>query len=491
MIPIDGTSVLPPRYEHAERVADGGMSEVFRATDGVLGRTVAVKLLASRFRNDTDARRRFAREARAAARLSDETHTITVFDVGDWRGRPYIVMEYLSGGSLADLLRRGQPRAPARALAWLEQAALALDHAHAHGVVHRDVKPANLLLDERNNLLVADFGIATAAGLESVTMTGTVLGTVGYLSPEQAAGRPATPASDRYGLAVVAYELLAGERPFVRETLAAEIVAQAHEPVASISARNPLLPAAADGVFSRALDPDPAARYGSCTAFVAALAATFARPLEDGTAAPTLVIPPPRATARGARLLRWGIAVAILAGAGILAVFALGGGHHGAPPAARAAAGTTVSTRPRIPRAKTTTASRPPTTTAPPTAPAQLISHGERLLSRGKALQALPLLQQANRDLNGSGTADEGHADAALAAAIVGVNSCNGVASLVVRADQLLGPQPATDRLAADCHLPPAGPGNGNGNGHGDGQGHGKGNGDGGRGGPGPGGGQR
>ncbi len=483
MSPIEGRSVLPPRYEHAERVAEGGMSEVFRATDGVLGRTVAVKLLASRFRDDSDARRRFAREARAAARLSDETHTITVFDVGDWRDRPYIVMEYLSGGSLADLLRGREPGPPARSLAWLEQAAFALDHAHAHGVVHRDVKPANLLLDERNNLLVADFGIATAAGLESVTLTGTVLGTVGYLSPEQAAGRPATAASDRYALAVVAYELLAGERPFARETLAAEIVAQAHDPVASLSAHNPRLPAAADRVFARALDPDPAARYGSCAAFVAALAAALGGPLEDGTTAPTLVLPPAHATARGASLLRWGIAVAILAGVGILAVFALGSDHPTAPPAARAAAGTTVSTRPPTTRASTTTVSRPPTTTAPPTGPAELIAQGERLLSRGKALQALPLLQRANRDLDGSGTANEGHADAALAAAIVGVSSCNGVSSLVVRADQLLGPQPATDRLAADCHVPPPGPGNRHG--HGGGQGHG--NGIGGRGEPGAG----
>ena len=119
-------------------------------------------------------------------------------------------MEYLGGGSLEDRLRRDGAQPPARALAWLEQVAAALDAAHRHGIVHRDVKPANLLLNERGELRVADFGIASAAGMDSMTLTGTVLGTAGYLSPEQAQGERATPASDLYALAVVAYELLSG-----------------------------------------------------------------------------------------------------------------------------------------------------------------------------------------------------------------------------------------------------------------------------------------
>ena len=475
VITIDDESALPPRYENAERVADGGMSEVFRVTDGVLGRTVAVKLLATRFQSDPAARSRFAREARAAARLSNEPHTVTVFDIGEWRDRPYIVMEYLPGGSLADLLRRGKPIPAERSLAWLEQAAFALDHAHAHGVIHRDVKPANLLLDDRDNVLVADFGIATAAGLESVTLTGTVLGTAGYLAPEQAAGRQATPASDRYGLAVVAYELLAGERPFARGTVVAEIIAQAHDPVASISAHNPQLPGAADSVFARALDPDPAKRFGSCAVFVRALAGALTGPLEDGEAAPTLLLPPTSAAPAGASLRRWGIPVAMLAGAGVLVAIALSVGDRAAAPPTRPAAVAGEASLPSAKSASTTTTLSATTVSAPPAGPAQLIAQGERFLSEGKPLQALPLLQQANRDLNGSGSADEGRADAALAAAIVGVSSCNGVASLVVRADQLLGPQPATDRLAADCQPPGAGAGRDQGNGHGDGGGNGPG----------------
>ena len=165
-------------------------------------------MLADRYAADVGIRERFKREALAAARLSGEPGAITIFDVGEWEGRPFIVMEYLAGGSLEDRLRRDGAQPPARALAWLEQAAAALDAAHRHGIVHRDVKPANLLLNERGELRVADFGIASAAGMDSMTLTGTVLGTAGYLSPEQAQGERATPASDLYALAVVAYELL-------------------------------------------------------------------------------------------------------------------------------------------------------------------------------------------------------------------------------------------------------------------------------------------
>ena len=179
---------------------------------------MAVKLLSDRYAADVGIRERFKREALAAARLSGEAGAVTIFDVGEWEGRPFIVMEYLAGGSLEDRLRRDGAQPPARALAWLEQAAAALDAAHRHGIVHRDVKPANLLLDERGELRVADFGIASAAGMDSMTLTGTVLGTAGYLSPEQAQGERATPASDLYALAIVAYELLSGQRP-VRERL--------------------------------------------------------------------------------------------------------------------------------------------------------------------------------------------------------------------------------------------------------------------------------
>ena len=188
------TDVLPERYRNPVRIGHGAMGDVMRARDTVLDRDVAVKLLATRFAEDADVRARFTREGLAAARLSGEPGIVTVYDVGEWHGRPFIVMEYLAGGSLAERLAQGAPPV-AQALEWLEQAARALDAGHRHGVVHRDVKPANLLLDAGGRVHVADFGVASAGGLDSLTLTGTILGTAGYLSPEQARGERATPAT--------------------------------------------------------------------------------------------------------------------------------------------------------------------------------------------------------------------------------------------------------------------------------------------------------
>ena len=182
------TDILSPRYRDPERIGLGGMGDIYRATDSVLGRDVAVKILAGRYAQDESVRERFTREALSAARLSGEPNIVTIFDVGEHNGRPYIVMEYLAGGSLDDVLRASGAQPPQRVFAWLEQAGRALDAAHARGIVHRDVKPGNLLLDRDGNVHVADFGIASAAGMDSLTMTGTVLGTAGYLSPEQAQG---------------------------------------------------------------------------------------------------------------------------------------------------------------------------------------------------------------------------------------------------------------------------------------------------------------
>src|ERR671927_1481051 len=229
------TDLLPPRYRSPKRIARGGMGEIYRATDSTLGRAVAVKVLAERYARDEAIRTRFTREALAAARLSGEPNIVTIFDVGEHAERPFIVMEYLSGGSLEDRVRRDGAQSPAQALEWLEQAARALDAAHAHGVVHRDVKPANLLLDRNDDIHVADFGIASAAGLDSLTMTGTVLGTAGYLSPEQARGERATDASDRYSLGIVAFELLTGKRPFAADSPTAEAAAHVNAPVPSVS----------------------------------------------------------------------------------------------------------------------------------------------------------------------------------------------------------------------------------------------------------------
>jgi serine/threonine protein kinase len=239
------------------------MASVWEAHDELLGRDVAVKLLGSHLSEDDRARQRFQREARAAAGLSNHPNVVTIFDVGEHDGRTFMVMELLTGGTLADKLRSGDRISTRTALRWLHEAASALDAAHAAGVVHRDVKPANMLLDQNGRLAIADFGIARLALEDQLTATGQVLGTASYISPEQAVGDAATPASDRYALAVVAYELLTGERPFQAEHFAAQARAHVEDAPPRATDRNADLPPEVDGVLERGLDKDPEARWAT------------------------------------------------------------------------------------------------------------------------------------------------------------------------------------------------------------------------------------
>jgi serine/threonine-protein kinase len=276
---------LPDRYRLVRHIANGGMASVWAAEDALLERLVAVKVLAPGYAADPAARRRFTREARAAARVSDHPHVVTVFDIGesiDEVPQAFIVMEHLAGGTVADRLRRNEPVPTPTALRWLREAAAALDTAHEADIVHRDVKPANLLLDERGRLAVGDFGIASIAGDTQVTAAGQVLGTAAYLSPEQARGHAATPASDRYSLAVVAYELLCGRRPFEGDTPIAQ--ARAHAEVEPPEPEGPCRAAAE--VLKHGLAKDPAQRPPTAAAFV--------DDLEDALgddAQPTRVVP--------------------------------------------------------------------------------------------------------------------------------------------------------------------------------------------------------
>src|SRR5436305_4734874 len=288
---------LPDRFELLNHVANGGMASVWAAEDRVLGRTVAVKLLAEQFLDDEPAKARFMREARAAAALSSHPHVVTIFDVGEHDGRPYIVMEYLAGGSVADAVSGGRPAAQGRALAWLRAAASALDAAHEHGVVHRDVKPGNLLLDDRGRLAVVDFGIARVALGDALTATGQVIGTASYMAPEQVRGKPATPASDIYSLGVVAHRLLTGRRPFAADNLAGQAHAHVAEDPPPASMVNPDLPAEVDPVLRRALAKEPQARWPTATAFVDALEGALQR---EPTAA-TRALPAAAAPWRGDR----------------------------------------------------------------------------------------------------------------------------------------------------------------------------------------------
>ena len=208
-----GRGLLPARFRPIRVLGRGAAAEVLLAHDLELDREVAVKLLAPQQPADPTLPARFAREAVIAARLGRHPHVVTIYDSGRWRGRPFLVMEFQPGGSVADVLAKGAV-ARARALRWLNEIADAVDAAHEFRVVHRDLKPENLLLDERDRVQIADFGIASAEdATQRLTLTGTILGTAGYLAPEQARGERATAASDRYSLAVVACELLTGRRP--------------------------------------------------------------------------------------------------------------------------------------------------------------------------------------------------------------------------------------------------------------------------------------
>ena len=277
MPPVPTASIrLPERYRVIRHIANGGMASVWEACDELLRRDVAVKLLAAHLTSDETARVRFQREARAAAGLSGHPHVVTIYDIGEYEGRSFIVMERMER-SVADVLASGEEIGVERALRWLREAGSALDAAHEAGIVHRDIKPANMLLDRRDRLALADFGIARLAYEDNVTATGTLLGTSSYISPEQALGDPAASASDRYALAVVAFQLLTGDKPFRAEHFAAQARAHIDEPPPTASSRRPELGTGADEALLRGMAKDPAARWPTATAFVDALIAGLRR----------------------------------------------------------------------------------------------------------------------------------------------------------------------------------------------------------------------
>ncbi|MGH2867969.1 MAG: protein kinase domain-containing protein [Solirubrobacteraceae bacterium] len=287
---------LPDRYRLRRHLASGGMASVWCAEDRVLGRQVAIKVLSERYAQDAQAVRRFKREARAVARVSAHPNVVTIFDVGDLEAGEhgdelhpgaFIVMEHLTGGTVADALRcAAVTREEARR--WLAQAAEALDHAHARGIVHRDIKPANFLLDRDRGLHVADFGIAHLQSEETITSAGELFGTAAYLAPEQALGEEATSASDRYALAIAAFELLTGGRPYTAQHFAAQARQHIEEEPPRASEREPSLPPAVDDVLARGMAKEPEARYPTALAFVQALEAA----LDGDATASTRVLSP-------------------------------------------------------------------------------------------------------------------------------------------------------------------------------------------------------
>jgi serine/threonine protein kinase len=468
------------------------MGEVYRATDTALQRTVAVKLLADRYAQQDEARARFHREALAAARLSATPNVVTVFDVAEHEGRPLIVMEYLEGGSVYERLRDDRvPRE--QALAWLEQTADALDRAHASGVVHRDVKPANLLLDRDANVHVSDFGIASASGADMLTAPGTVLGTAGYISPEQARGEPATAASDRYSLGVVAFELLTGRRPFAGDTPTTEAFAHLHATVPRAVDVDPTLPDALDTVFESALAKEPAARPATARELVRRLREALETESESSAPTPTLVLPVRGVEPSTRRLVRRDHRTRrprlVLAAASTLALLAVGIGvaafaaGDGFGPAQRrsereAGRSGAQSTTSQPSTEETTTSDQAPTIDA-----LALANHGYELQQAGDYAAALPLLRQAVLALKGSNTLNEAFADYNLAYTRFHLDPgrCDGVMGLLGRSERIQGHRSDIDDLrrqweercgSTDQSDEQAAPGNGHGKNRGKGKGH-------------------
>jgi hypothetical protein len=454
------SELLPPRYGEPREIGRGGMGTIYLAHDTSLDRPVAIKVLDERFARDEGVRARFTREALAAARLSRAPSTVTIFDVGEWHDRPYIVMEHLAGGSLAERLRDGGAQPPARALAWLEEAAAALDAAHAAGVVHRDVKPANLLLDQENRVHVADFGIASAAGLDSTTAAGTVLGTAGYLAPEQARAERATPASDCYALAAVAFELLTGTRPFEAESPTAEAAAHVMDEVPSASARNPDLPRELDAVLARGLAKEPSQRFDSCHELVQAL-----RDALDRAAGQTNVLPVVAHRRPRSRVLAAAGVVGLLGAAGAAAAVLATRADEPPPPpqtlvrtvTQEGTTATIVTTAPApAPPPPTTATTEAATTTAAEPVPeagtaVELSDRGRDLIREGRYEEAIPPIERALSMVSGSGYLVEAYASYNLAFARLQVGRCDDIGALLDRSEQIQGPRKEIDRLRREA----------------------------------------
>jgi predicted Ser/Thr protein kinase len=277
--------VLGGRYRLEDRIASGGMGTVWSARDETLNRPVALKILNEAFADDERFIERFRREAKAAAGLV-HPNVAGVFDYGEDGGRPYIVMELIDGDTLAQLVEDRGPFPPDEVARIGADVAATLALAHERGIVHRDVKPANVMLTRRGEVKVMDFGIAAEilAGATSLTGTGMVLGTARYLSPEQARGERATPRSDVYSLGVVLYELLAGRAPFVRPTPMATAMAHMNDPAPPLADARPAIPADLAGIVDRCLAKDPADRPASAGALAAELRGVAPAALDADTA---------------------------------------------------------------------------------------------------------------------------------------------------------------------------------------------------------------
>jgi eukaryotic-like serine/threonine-protein kinase len=317
--------LIAGRYELEELVGSGGMSNVFRAHDRLLERTVALKILHEQYTRDEDYVERFRREARAVAQLT-HPNIVTVIDRGEQEGRQFIVFEFVEGQNLKELSAQG-PLDPREAIRLALQVARALSFAHDRGLVHRDVKPQNVLLNEDGQAKVTDFGIARSLDVHGVTQTGTVLGTSDYIAPEQARGQKVDPRTDIYSLGAVLYELLTGEVPYAGDNFVAVAMRHVQEPAPSVLEHRPDCPLRLDLAVQRAMAKDPADRFASMTELCAELEASLAELDGRGDEGATMIVPPPprprQARPRRERRVPVGLLLLVL-----LAVLLVAGGTY-------------------------------------------------------------------------------------------------------------------------------------------------------------------
>jgi predicted Ser/Thr protein kinase len=255
-------------YNIVSLLGKGGMGEVYEAYDTDKNRTVALKILADEFSNDATFRKRFQRESHAAAVLQ-EPHVIPIHDWGEIDGRLYIDMRLVHGQTLDELIAKG-PLEPSRAVAIIGQVGAALDAAHAQGLMHRDIKPHNIIVTQADFAYLVDFGIAETRGDTRLTTAGTPIGTINYMAPERFTEQAATPAVDVYALACVLYESLTGDSPFARDSLENLVAAHLASPPPRPSVTNPRVPATFDAVIARGMAKDPDDRYGTAGGLVRA-----------------------------------------------------------------------------------------------------------------------------------------------------------------------------------------------------------------------------
>jgi beta-lactam-binding protein with PASTA domain/predicted Ser/Thr protein kinase len=280
---IEPETIIDGRYRVLSRLGSGGMADVYLAEDQLLGRQLAVKVLHHHFAEDQEFVERFRREASSAAALS-HPNIVAIFDRGEWNGTYYIAMEYVAGRSLKTVVREQGALDPAAAIDIVIQILRAARFAHKRGVIHRDLKPHNVILDEEGRARVTDFGIAKA-GASDMTLTGSIMGTAQYLSPEQAQGHTVSGRSDLYAVGIILYELLTGSVPFDGETAVAIAFKQVSAEPRAPSELQPSIPPALDAVVLRALAKDPARRFADADEFIAALQqARVALPISASTA---------------------------------------------------------------------------------------------------------------------------------------------------------------------------------------------------------------